>query len=749
MSAELKRGDLIANRYKVIRLLGRGGFAAAYLVEDLASSRTVVAKELLPVGATRNFDGTVEFAEDSGTVHRTVHRLIEEAKTLAKLRTRGVAKVLAAIQWNATAYCIMELVEGARPLNEVLAERGQLPPEVAVKILVSAAQVLSAIHENGYLHRDIKPSNLLIDSDYNVTLIDFGAAREWHADSTIRHTVLFTPGYAPIEQLSDRARRGPSSDLYSLAATGWEMLCGEPPPSAIDRLAGAPLPPLTAFRSDVPPHVEATLRKSLNLKPGERHQSALEMIEAFETEPMKPERKKSILVQLDDIMSRLKRFKVKQYECPACSSLLVEPKPIKHGVCPVCRAARISIRKLDSLTCAVCLGGLLKPIDTFKSPFCPACIFGHLRANGLTKKRLECDRCGATFERLKNNAIRVISIGDSESVLYEAGSEISEDIWRTAGNRSKVVFECETCSAQFDEISHNRWALVFAPDDPHKVAERYSTLSTGEWARLAARLPLDSGNAMCLKCGADYFLEANALTLLDAVNDPFGFLAEHQGRRLELETVPWMAVGKQTGEPGLVCEDCGTEFDYDHDYLRLKHSDHPKLRSACDRALPYEDWHRLANDLPLNEDESEFTLTFLHELRKAVYTGEIAWDGNQSQSTRWESSIERLEPTDDGYRSVGKGNIFVDESGIRLTGRGANTQVPVDAIKKVDVENDVVILSISGERDPFFFRIEPVDLVVHMESGKYELQFDVGDFIEVVRSLIDKTGSQSNRPYAL
>ncbi|MCW5947029.1 MAG: serine/threonine protein kinase [Fimbriimonadales bacterium] len=749
MSTVLNQGDLIANRYKVIRLLGRGGFAAAYLAEDLSSSRQVVAKELLPPGSRRSSDGTVEFAEDPDTVHRLVHSFLVEARTLLKLRARGVVGVLAAIQWNGTAYCVMELVEGARPLNEILAESGPMPVEVAVKILVSAAQALAAIHERGYLHRDIKPSNLLVDSNHEVTLIDFGAARQWHADSTIRHTAMFTPGYAPIEQLSDRARRGPASDLYSLAATGWEMLSGEPPPSAVDRLAGAPLPSMAVFRSDVPANIEVALRKALSVKPADRHQSAFQLIEALTTALETTEAELSLVEQLDCTMSRLKRFKLKQNECPACSSLLAEPKPIKSGICPVCRTARISMRKLDNLKCAVCLGGLLRPIDTHKTPFCPSCTYGHLEAKGLTRKSLECDRCGAAFERLRNRSFKVTATGASKNALFEVGTEIDEDEWTLFDNRPDMVFECESCSAQFDEVSQTRWTLVFAPDDPHGIAQRYSSLSPGEWARIAARLPVDAGNAMCMNCGADYFVEDNALTLLDASSDPFSFLVEHQGRRLDIETIPWMAVGKRSGEPGLLCEDCGTEFDYDHDYLRLKHSHHPNLRSSGDRALPYEDWHRLANNLPLKEDESEFRSEFVAELRRAVRSGVIAWDSRGVRTTRWQGSFERLEPTDEGYRSLGKGKILIDEIGIRLTGRGANIHVPVDAVKNADIDNDVAILSISGERDPLFLQIEPVELTIHMESGKYELEFDACDFVEVVRSLLLNEESQPNRPYAL
>jgi serine/threonine protein kinase len=213
LNPEQLPGASIAERYRVVRVLGRGGFAVAYLAEDLVAGKQVVIKELFPAGAARRQDGSIALGMEPDAAHRLVHGFLDEARLLMKLRAPGIVAVLGGLQWNGTAYCVMEHQPDARPLTDLLKERGKLSVSDSLRIVRSCASALEAIHERGFLHRDIKPSNILIGPQGDATLIDFGAAREWHADATVRHTALFTPGYAPIEQLSDRGRRGPASDL--------------------------------------------------------------------------------------------------------------------------------------------------------------------------------------------------------------------------------------------------------------------------------------------------------------------------------------------------------------------------------------------------------------------------------------------------------------------------------------------------------------------------------------------------------
>lgn len=738
---------MIAKRYRVEREIGRGGFAIAYLARDLVNEKQVVLKELFPTGAVRRLDGSVVLGLEPDAAHRLVHGFLDEVRLLMRLRVPGVVPVLTGFQANGTAYCVMEHLPEARPLSEVLKARGKLPLTEALSILRSCARTLSAIHEKGFLHRDIKPSNILITSSGEAVLIDFGAAREWHADATVRHTALFTPGYAPIEQLSDRGRRGPASDLYALAATGWEVLTGEPPPSAVDRIAGTPLPPLSAFRSDVPPEIEAALRRALNIRASDRPSAAEEFLALLDREDEMDVDPLTELDRLDSVMALLKKYRVRASECPACGSLLGEPKPLKEGVCPVCRASRITARKLDPRRCALCRSGFLRQIDSRKSWFCPICRFGHLRKSRLGRRDYRCDRCCAVLELIGRESLRVKETGNSPSTLFSKGHQEQIFDWISIAGRSERVFECESCRAQFDETSENLWSLTSYYEDPHGVGKQYTQLSPAEWARLAARLPIDAGNAACASCGADYFVEDSAITLLDADNDPFGFLGENQGRRLPSEAIPWIAVGKRSGEPGLLCEECDTEFDYAHDYLRLRSTSHRLLSQHIDRALPYDDWHRVARGLPLREEVANFYERFHDAVRRALISGEIPWDGDDA--TRWRGGANRLEPTDEGYVVIGKAQIAIMGGELAITGRGRPVRVPVDVVLSAATDGDVVILRLAGEVEPLFLQVQPVEMKVQLESGRYELRLTADDFVEVVKELCPGVASDRMRPFAL
>lgn len=743
LNLELEPGALIAERYRIERALGRGGFAIAYLAHDLVADKPVVIKELFPTGASRRADGSVALGMEPDAAHRLVHGFLDEARLLMKLRATGVVPVLGGMQCNGTAYCVMEHLSDARPLTELLIGSKRMPVDDALRIVRSCANALAAIHERGFLHRDIKPSNILIGPQGEATLIDFGAAREWHADATVRHTALFTPGYAPIEQLSDRGRRGPASDLYSLAATAWEMLSGEAPPSAIDRIAGAPLPLMSAFRSDIPTQIESALRRALSIRANDRPQSAREFLQLLEQQPEGKPDGLTELDSMDAVMARLKQFKVRANECPECGSLLVEPQPLRDGVCPVCRASRIVMRKLDTRRCAVCRSGFLRIVVPAKQWYCPICRFGHLRRAKLLKKRFECGRCNAKLELVGREALRLIDTGDLAPNPFSIGHQEKLADWIAIAGRSARVFECESCRAQFDEVSENVWSLAVAYDDPHEVGKKYSKLSPAEWARLAAGLPIDAGNAFCARCGADYFVEYGAVTLLDAENDSFQFLAENQGRRLPTEALPWLAMGKRSGEPGLLCEECGTEFDYAHDYLRLRASGHPLLSKHVERALPYDDWHRIARGLPLREEEAGFLVHFLKAVRCALLSGEIAWNANVA--TRWKSGGSRLEPTEDGYEVVGKAQIAIDNSQLSFSGRGKVMRVPVDAVLNVALEDEVVILKVAGQVEPLFLQIEPIEMRVQLESGRYEIALAAEDFVQVIKNLAPVTPERAGR----
>ena len=231
----LPPGTVLSERFEIEQVLGRGGFGIAYKAIDHVREDRVVVKELAPMGLHRATDGVIELGQNGDRLRQS---FLNEARTLAKLNVPGVLPVRSYFAELGTAYHVTEFVAGSKTLDQIISEEGRLTEEGALDVLMQVIEILEGVHDRSVLHRDIKPSNILVDRKGVATLIDFGSAREWHSDAMVTHTVQFTPGYAPPEQMSERARRGPATDIYSLCATIYHALVGEPPPSAGDRMAG-------------------------------------------------------------------------------------------------------------------------------------------------------------------------------------------------------------------------------------------------------------------------------------------------------------------------------------------------------------------------------------------------------------------------------------------------------------------------------------------------------------------------------
>src|SRR5262249_3026784 len=222
------------HNYKILSVLGQGGFGTTYLAKDAVPNRDVAIKEYLPTDlAVREGGGTVhprsnELAQDFIDGR---DRFVNEARTLARLDTiPGIVEVLDFLEANGTAYMVMRLVAG-RTLASVI-EQKRLTNSAELKALcLPLLNGLEKGHAPGFLHRDIKPANILIDAAGRPTLIDFGAARAGFAGRGTVSTAIFTPGYAAVEQFTS-GQQGPYTDIYALAATLYNAVTGQKPPSA-------------------------------------------------------------------------------------------------------------------------------------------------------------------------------------------------------------------------------------------------------------------------------------------------------------------------------------------------------------------------------------------------------------------------------------------------------------------------------------------------------------------------------------
>ena len=240
----LPDGHLI-NEYQIDKLLGVGGFGLTYLATDQNLNLPVALKEYFPSDiATRGGDGDDTSIRPSSDENRETFqwgltRFLDEARTLATFRHPNIVRVMRFFQANATAYMVMEFVQGAA-LADWMRVRRPLPQSAIERIALPLIDGLGVIHRTNYLHRDVKPGNIYIREDGSPVLLDFGAARSTTSNREL--TAIVSPGYAPVEQYSESSAQGPWTDLYAMGGVMYWMVTGKKPVDATARLKNDPQP---------------------------------------------------------------------------------------------------------------------------------------------------------------------------------------------------------------------------------------------------------------------------------------------------------------------------------------------------------------------------------------------------------------------------------------------------------------------------------------------------------------------------
>jgi serine/threonine protein kinase len=265
--------------YRIVAVLGQGGFGITYKARDERLERDVALKEYLPRQyASREADSTVRPRSpgDAETFEWGRRRFIDEARALAKFKHPNIVAVIRYLEANGTAYLVMEYEDG-RDLEKWTLARTDPPSEETLlgRILLPLLDGLEKIHAAGLLHRDIKPENVFIRRDGSPVLIDFGSSRAQAGGSNL--TSIVSAGYSPFEQYGAGEGQGPWSDLYALAGTLYRVVVGRPPTDAIARFQGSPHEPASVAASGrYSAGFLAALDRALASEPRERPQSAAE-----------------------------------------------------------------------------------------------------------------------------------------------------------------------------------------------------------------------------------------------------------------------------------------------------------------------------------------------------------------------------------------------------------------------------------------------------------------------------------------
>lgn len=233
--------SLQGGKYKIIELLGQGGFGNTYIATNTEFEETVAIKEFFMKGVTEreettsmvrvsNIDNVPQFEEQR-------EKFKKEARRLRKLKNEHIVKVHDLFEENGTAYYVMDYIDGTS-LSERMAQTGTPFSEAeTTAILGQMLCALKEIHQKSIWHLDLKPGNIMIDKQGKAYLIDFGASKQIRANGkmTTSTALCYTRGYAPPEQVGQTYEHfGPWTDIYALGATLYKLLTNERPPMTVD-----------------------------------------------------------------------------------------------------------------------------------------------------------------------------------------------------------------------------------------------------------------------------------------------------------------------------------------------------------------------------------------------------------------------------------------------------------------------------------------------------------------------------------
>ncbi|MFL0250073.1 serine/threonine-protein kinase [Clostridium neuense] len=262
-------GTVFDERYKIIKLLGKGGFASTYLCDDLKTNEKVVLK----------FPDITQLGDPA------VYERFKREISIGKIMTHPDLPVAIAYSEGNPPYLVINYVDG-KSLDLIIKEKGRFEVNEAIKLISNLLEALQCCHEHGVFHRDIKPENLMLGSDGHLKIIDFGIASIKGAPRVTYRGfsgLMGTPEYMSPEQIKGE-RGGAKSDIYAVGCVMYHMLAGNPPFTGDNPLTTmyqhmtSDIKPLTSIRNDVKPELWAVIKRSLRRRKEERYNSAAEMI---------------------------------------------------------------------------------------------------------------------------------------------------------------------------------------------------------------------------------------------------------------------------------------------------------------------------------------------------------------------------------------------------------------------------------------------------------------------------------------
>jgi len=236
-SNALEIGSML-EEFKILQILGAGGFGITYKVLDTHLDTPMVIKEYMPSQfASRSNKTTVTYtSQDKETFEWGLERFIEEAKLLKKFDHISVVKSERLIKANNTAYFVMKFFEGETLKSYLNKHKNRLfTKEEILFVMMPIIEALKAVHAEGFLHRDVAPDNIFLRVSKPPMLIDFGASRNALGVKSQTISTIIKAGYSPVEQYTSKSKQDETTDLYAVSAVLYEIITNTTPPESTYR----------------------------------------------------------------------------------------------------------------------------------------------------------------------------------------------------------------------------------------------------------------------------------------------------------------------------------------------------------------------------------------------------------------------------------------------------------------------------------------------------------------------------------
>ena len=261
------QGEILHDRYRVVKLLGQGGFGAVYRAWDLNLQRPCAIKENMETAA----ESQEQFQREARMLSNLTHTNLPRVTDYFIIPGQG-------------QYLVMDFIDGQDLQDKIDQAGGPLPEAQALSWTEQVCEALSYLHAQNpaIIHRDIKPKNIIISPEGKAFLVDFGIAKVFDPDQqTTLGARAVTPGYSPVEQYG-HGKTDARSDVYAMGATLYTLLTEQIPVESVNRNE-SPLVPPRAINPQISPEIETTILAAMELAPSRRYQTIDELKNALAT----------------------------------------------------------------------------------------------------------------------------------------------------------------------------------------------------------------------------------------------------------------------------------------------------------------------------------------------------------------------------------------------------------------------------------------------------------------------------------